>query len=59
MGRQKLGHTESTDFIASENLCHFLVRDEELLVLGVLQIVLLDVGPKLFDTFGTAGLLLA
>ena len=40
-------------------LGHLLVGDEELLVLGVLQVVLLDVGPQLLDAFGTAGLLLA
>ena len=59
MGRQKLGHSESTDLIISENLCHLLVGDEELLVFGVLQIVLLNVGPQLFDAFSTASLLLA
>jgi len=56
---KELGHTEGTDAVASKNLCHFLVGVEELFVFGVLEIVLLDVGPQLLDAFGTAGLLLA
>merc|ERR1719310_1333781 len=56
---KELGHTESTDAVVSKNLCHFLVRVEELFVFGVLEIVLLDVCPKLFDTFSTASLFFA
>ena len=40
-------------------LGHLLVGDEELLVLGILEVVLLDVSPQLLDAFSTAGLLLA
>ena len=56
---EELGHAKSTDTIAAENLGHLLVGGEELLVLGVLQIVLLEVSPKKLNAFGTAGLLLA
>ena len=59
MGRQKFGHAESTDAVATENLGHLLVGDKELLVLRVLEIVFLDVGPELFDAFSTAGFLLS
>jgi len=40
-------------------LSHLLVGGEELLVLGVLEVVLLDVGPELLDALGAGGLLLA
>ena len=40
-------------------LGHLLVGVEELLVLGILEVVLLDVSPELLDALGTAGLLLA
>merc|ERR1712036_182859 len=59
MGRKKFGHAKSTDTVATENLGHLLVGDKELLVLRVLEIVFLNVGPELFDAFGTAGFLLA
>ena len=59
MGRKKFGHAESTDAVTSKNLSHLLVRDKELLVFRILEIVFLDVGPELFDAFGTAGFLLA
>jgi len=59
VGRKKFGHAESTDAVATENLGHLLVRDKELLVLRILEIVFLDVGPELFDAFSTAGFLLA
>jgi len=59
MGRQKFGHAESTDAVATENLGHLLVGDKELLVLRVLEIVFLDVGPELFDAFSTAGFFLS
>jgi len=54
-----LGHTESTDPVVAEDLGHLLVGVEELLVLGVLEVVLLDVGPQLLDAVGAGGLLLA
>ena len=59
MSGEKLGHAEGADTIVAENLGHLLVGGEELLVLGVLQIVLLEVSPKKLNAFGTAGLLLA
>ena len=59
MSGEELGHAESADAIVAENLGHLLVGGEELLVLGVLQIVLLEVSPKKLNAFGTAGLLLA
>ena len=40
-------------------LCHLLVGGEELLVLGVLEIVLLEVGPQELDALGAGGLLLS
>lgn len=56
---KELGHTECTDAVVSKNLCHFLVGVEELFVFGVLEIVLLDVCPKLFNAFSAAGLFFA
>ena len=54
-----LGHAESTNFVSSENLGHLFVGKEKLLVVGGLEIVFLEVGPKFLDAFGTAGLFLA
>jgi len=54
-----LGHTESTDPVVAEDLGHLLVGVEELLVLGVLEVVLLDVGPQLLDALSPGSLLLA
>lgn len=59
MGREELGHAEGADLVLSEDLGHLGVGGEELLVLGVLEVVLLDVGPQLLDAFGPGGLLLA
>jgi len=59
MCREKFGHRESPDAVGSEDLGHLLVWGEELLVLGVLEIVLLQVGPQLLDALGSGGLLLA
>jgi len=59
VGAEELGHAEGADAVASENLGHLLVGVEELLVLGVLEVVLLDVSPQLLDAFGTAGFLLS
>ena len=52
-----LGHSEGLDPLGAENLGHLLVGGEELLVIGVLEVVLLDVSPQLLDALGTAGLL--
>ena len=59
MCREELGHAKSADTVVSEDLGHLLVGHEELFVLGVLEVVLLDVGPQLLDAFGAAGLFLA
>merc|ERR1712062_497944 len=59
MGRKKFGHAKSTDAVTSKNLSHLLVRDKELLVFRILEIVFLDVGTELFDAFSTSGFLLA
>ena len=59
MSGEELGHAEGADTIVAENLGHLLVGGEELLVLGVLEVVLLEVSPQKLDAFGTASLLLA
>ena len=56
---EELGHAEGADAVGAENLGHFLVGGEVLPVLGILEVVLFQVSPKLFDAFGTAGFLLA
>ena len=56
---EELGHAEGTDAVGAENLGHLLVGGEELSVLRILEVVLFQVSPKLFDAFGTAGFLLA
>ena len=45
-----LGHPEAPDLLLSEDGSHGFIRSEPLLVLGVLEVVLLQVGPKLLDT---------
>ncbi len=59
MSRKELGHGERPDTIRAKDLGHLLVRGEELLVLGVLEVVLLQVGPQLLDALGPGGFLLA
>ena len=54
-----LGHAESAHLVGAEDLGHLLVGDEVLLVVGVLQVVLLDVGPEEPHELGAGGLLLA
>ena len=51
-----LRHTEGFHTVLAENLGHLPVGGEEGLVDGVLQVVLLEVGPQEFDTLRTAGL---
>ena len=58
MGRQELGHTEATDLVCTEDFGHLLVGGEVLFVVGVLKVVLLDVGPKTLGAFSARGLLL-
>ena len=43
---EELGHAEGADAVGAENLGHLLVGGEELLVLGVLEVVLLEVSPQ-------------
>jgi len=53
------GHAEASQFIFAEDLSHLFVRLEILLVLGVLKLVLLDVGPQLLHAFTPSRLFLA
>ena len=55
MIRKVLSHTEGTDTVLAKNLGHLPVRGEEGLAVGILQVVLLDVVPQVFDTLRTAG----
>ena len=57
MSLQEFGHTESSDFILAEDWLHLFVRVEELFVLGILQLLLLDVGPESLHNLGSAQLL--
>jgi len=50
VSRQELGHGEAPHPLSSEDLGHLLVGGEELLVLGVLEVVLLEVSPQLLHT---------
>ena len=52
-----LGHAEGSDLVGAEDGLHLLVRVEKLLVLGVLQLLLLDVGPQPLHHLGSAQLL--
>ena len=47
---QILGHAEGLDLLVSKDGSHRGVGGEPLFVLGVLQILLLQVGPKSLDT---------
>jgi len=49
---KELHHTEAADLVLPKDLGHLIVGDEELLVGGILQVILLDVGPKLLVAFG-------
>ena len=50
-----LSHTEASDTVLAKNLGHLPVRGEEGLAVRILQVVLLDVVPQVFDTLRTAG----
>ena len=54
---EELGHTEGTNLVLSENGNHLGVGSEVLLVLGVLELVGLDVGPEPLDNLGPGELL--
>ena len=45
-----LGHPEALDLLLSKDGSHGVVRGEPLLVLGVLEVLLLQVGPESLDT---------
>ena len=47
---QELRHREALDLLISEDGGHGLIRGEVLLVLGVLEFLLLQVGPESLDT---------
>ena len=57
VGLEELGHTEGTNLVLSEDGDHLGVGSEVLLVLGVLQLVGLDVGPEPLDHLGPGELL--
>ena len=59
MSFEKLDHAEATDAVGTENLGQLFVGCEKLLVFGILEVVLLDVGPQFLDAFSTASLFLA
>jgi len=54
-----LGHGEPPHFLLAKDFSHPLVGLKVLLVLGVLELVLLDVGPQLLDDLAPSGLRLA
>ena len=47
---QELHHSETPDLLISEDGSHGLIRGEVLLVVGVLEVLLLQVGPESLDT---------
>ena len=51
MGIEIFGHAEATDSISAKNLGHLFVWGEKLLVFGILEVIFLQICPKLFDTF--------
>jgi hypothetical protein len=57
MSAQELGHAKGLDPLAAEDWLHQLVRSEPLLVLGVLEILLLEVGPEPLDDLAPGQLL--
>merc|ERR1712210_37515 len=52
VGLEELGHAEGADLVVPEDRLHLGVGLEVLLVLGVLELVGLEVGPDLFTTSG-------
>ena len=54
---QMLGHAEGSDLLCSKDGDHLFVGVEELLVLGILKLLLLDVGPESLDDLGSGELL--
>ena len=56
MGADEFSHAEATDFVFAENLSHPFVRLEVLLVLRILEVVLLNISPQLFNALAASGL---
>merc|ERR1712012_932752 len=54
---EELGHPEGTDLVLSEGGDHLGVGCEVLLVLGVLELLALDVSPEALDNRGSGELL--
>merc|ERR1712122_178119 len=50
---EELGHTKGTDLVLSKDGDHLGVGGEVLLVLGVLELLALDVSPEAFDNLGS------
>ena len=57
MGLEELGHAEGADLVLSEDGLHLGVGLEVLLVLGVLELVGLEVGPDPLHHLGSGQLL--
>jgi len=49
-------HAKSPHLVLSEDLGHLFVRLEILLVIRILEIMFLDISPKLLDTLPASGL---
>ena len=57
VGLEELGHAEGADLVVSEDRLHLGVGLEVLLVLGVLELVGLEVGPDPLHHLGSGKLL--
>lgn len=57
VGLEELGHAEGAHLVSPEDGLHLGVGGEVLLVLGVLQLVGLEVGPDPLDDLGPGELL--
>merc|ERR1719174_2958891 len=53
MSSKELGHSKSSDFFGSEDLCHLLVGGEVLLVLRILEVMFLQVSPQFLDALSS------
>ena len=54
-----LGHAEAIHLLVPEDLGHFLIWGEQPTVVRILQLVLLDIGPKPLNDLSTRCLLLS
>ena len=55
MSGEELGHGEGPHPVVAKDLRHLLVGEEVLLVLGVLEVVSLQVGPEVLDALPAGG----